>query len=429
MLSGIQLSLLVGLPMPESVPADVADSFVSAQVTQTSAEKSGFSVSFAFGKRSGARRCFEQGFFDPPRRLVLVGTLNGQKNVLMDGIITRHDVSASNEPGQSRLTVTGEDLSRVLDLVDYSWLFKYPAMPAEARVALILAKYVPLGVLPVIIPSVNIDIPLPTAFIPSHMGTDLQYLKYLASRVGYVFFVDPDPALDVPLPQSLPGSPGLVPALAKLRAAAVAYEAGRSIAYWGPEIRTGQPQQALIVNSDVSNNVDSLSFSFDGFSKTVFLMLIRDERLPLPIPIPIPDQNPLSPALGKRQPIPLRAEPLRGVSHYNPAQAAMVGLAKAARAAQVVTGSGSLNAMRYGRLLKMGRLVEVKGAGYPHDGVHFVRSVTHNIKPGEYKQSFTLSRNAFEPASPAVELASSALVRDVPAVGLPGGASRAAPFA
>jgi hypothetical protein len=45
------------------------------------------------------------------------------------------------------------------------------------------------------------------------------------------------------------------------------------------------------------------------------------------------------------------------------------------------------------------RFVEVRGAGYPHDGLHFVRSVTHNIKPGEYKQSFTLSRNGFEPFS------------------------------
>ena len=128
-------------------------------------------------------------------------------------------------------------------------------------------------------------------------------------------------------------------------------------------------------------------------------MLIRNEALPIPIPIPIPDVNPLSPPLGRRDPTPLQVEPLRGVSHYNPAQAAMIGLAKAARAAEVITGSGSLNVMRYGRLLKPRRLVEVRGAGYPHDGLHFVRSVTHNIKPGEYKQTFSLARNRFEPLS------------------------------
>jgi hypothetical protein len=289
--------------------------------------------------------------------------------VLMDGVVTRHAVNASNEPGQMRLTVTGEDLSRLLDTVDLSWLIKYPAMPAEARVALILAKYLPFGVTPVIVPSVNIDVPLPTEMIPSHMGTDLQYVTYLAKSVGYVFYVDPGP---------LPG---------------------QSIAYWGPEIKVGPAQQALVVNADASSNVDQLSFTFDGFSKTLFLLLIQSNSIPIPIPIPIPDVNPLSPPLGPRPPIPLRTEPLTGIAKLSPAQALMVGLAKTARAAEVISGSGSLDVMRYGRLLRARSLVEVRGAGMPHDGTHFVRSVTHQIKPGEYKQSFSLSRNAFDPWS------------------------------
>jgi len=307
-----------------------------------------------------------------------VATINGQPNVITDGVVTRHEVTESNEPGQSHLTVIGEDLTRLLDLIDFSWIFKYPAMPAEARVLLILAKYLPLGIVPIVIPSVNIDIPLPTRRIPSHMGTDLQYLTYLANSVGYVFYVEPGP---------LPGA---------------------SIAYWGPEMTLSNPQSALIVNSDAASNVDTLSLSFDGFAKTLYLMLIRDEAIPIPIPIPIPDVNPLSPPLGKRMPMPLQVQPLRGVSHYNPVQAIMVGLARAARASEVISGSGSLNVMRYGRLLKSRRLVEVKGAGYPHDGLHYVRSVTHNIKPGEYKQSFTLARNAFEPLSLGVGVGATA---------------------
>jgi hypothetical protein len=388
-------------PVPEPVPKEVADAFESAQVTHASGSKgkSGFSLTFAFGKHSGARRRFERGFFDPPKRVVLYATINGNANVLMDGVITRHEVTSSNDPGQSKLTVIGEDLSRLLDLIDFSWIFKYPCMPAEARVAIILAKYIPLGMLPIIIPSVNIDIPIPTSRIPSHMGTDLQYLTYLANSVGYIFHVDPGPV------------PGV------------------STAYWGPEMTLSAPQQTLIVNSDASNNVDSLSFSFDGFAKTLFLMLIRDERLPIPIPIPIPDTNPLSPALGRRSPTFLQIQPLRGVSHYNPAQAIMVGLAKAARASEVISGTGALNVMRYGRLLKPGRLVDVKGAGFPHDGLHFVRSVTHNIKPGEYKQSFTLTRNGFEPQSLAGGVADAAIGAAIPAVGLEQRAGGAAPFA
>ena len=372
MLRGVHLSLMMstaGPVLPEVVPPSVAEALISAQVTQATEGKSGFSLSFALGKGSDVRRKFETGYFDPPKRMVGVATVNGMPNVLFDGVIVKHEVSVSNDPGQTRLNVTGEDMTRLMDIVDFSWMFKYPATPAEARVAMILGKYIPLGMAPLIVPSVNVDVPMPTEYIPSHMGTDLQYVTYLAKSVGYVFYIEPGP---------LPGM---------------------SIAYWGPEIKTGPPQQALIVNSDAASNVDQLSFTFDGFSKTVFLFLLHDERLPvnLPIPIPVPDFNPLSPPLGPRMPIPLRAEPLTGMAKYSLPQAAMVGLAKAARAAEVISGSGSLNVMRYGRVLKPRRLVEVRGAGLPHDGLHYVRSVTHQIKPGEYKQSFTLTRNAFNP--------------------------------
>jgi hypothetical protein len=371
MLRGVQLSILMGGVMPQPVSGDIAEALISAQATHSTEGKSGFSLSFALGKRSGIRRKFEQGYFDPPKRVVLIATVNGTPNVLSDGVIVKHDVTSANDPGQTRLNVTGEDLSRLMDIIDGSWMFKYPAMPAEARVAIMLAKYLPLGVLPMIIPSVNIDVPLPTEYIPSHMGTDLQYITFLARSVGYVFYVEPGP---------LPG---------------------QSIAYWGPEVKVGQPQQAMLVNSDAASNVDQLSFSFDGFSKTVFLFVLHDERLPvsIPIPIPVPDVNPLSPPLGPRPPIPLRAEVLTGMGKYSLAQGLMLGLSKAARAAEVISGSGSLNVMRYGRLLKARRLVEVRGAGFPHDGVHYVRSVTHQVKPGEYKQTFTLSRNAFQPWS------------------------------
>ena len=372
MLRGVHLSLMMstaGPVLPEVVPPSVAEALISAQVTQATEGKSGFSLSFALGKGSDIRRKFESGYFDPPKRMVGVATVNGMPNVLFDGVIVKHEVSVSNDPGQTRLNVTGEDMTRLMDIVDFSWMFKYPATPAEARVAMILGKYIPLGMAPLIVPSVNVDVPMPTEYIPSHMGTDLQYVTYLAKSVGYVFYIEPGP---------LPGM---------------------SIAYWGPEIKTGPPQQALIVNTDAASNVDQLSFTFDGFSKTVFLFLLHDERLPvnLPIPIPVPDFDPLSPPLGPRMPIPLRAEPLTGMAKYSLPQAAMVGLAKAARAAEVISGSGSLNVMRYGRVLKPRRLVEVRGAGLPHDGLHYVRSVTHQIKPGEYKQSFTLTRNAFNP--------------------------------
>jgi hypothetical protein len=75
-------------------------------------------------------------------------------------------------------------------------------------------------------------------------------------------------------------------------------------------------------------------------------------------------------------------------------QAAARGLARAAQASNVISGSGSLDVQRYGHILKARGLVGVRGAGLAYDGLYYVKSVTHTIKRGEYKQTFTLTRNA-----------------------------------
>ena len=57
---------------------------------------------------------------------------------------------------------------------------------------------------------------------------------------------------------------------------------------------------------------------------------------------------------------------------------------------------------RYGRLLRSRLLVGVRGAGLAYDGLYYVNSVTHNLERGEYKQSFSLSRNGLISTTPVV---------------------------
>ncbi len=71
-----------------------------------------------------------------------------------------------------------------------------------------------------------------------------------------------------------------------------------------------------------------------------------------------------------------------------------IALGRAAENANVVNGQGTLDVLRYGAILPARTLVDVRGAGITYDGQYFVESCTHTIKPGSYKQSFTLSRNA-----------------------------------
>ncbi len=395
MASELTLSLLIGTVQPQPVPREVMESLVSASVTVSATEKSGFDLSFAVSTGSPLLTALlPSGYFDPPTRVILVVTMSGTSTVLMDGVITLQEMVPSDEPGKSVLSIKGDDLTRMLDVIDLSG-FPWPAMPAEARVALAVAKYIPLyGIVPLIIPSVLIDVPNPLTEIPQQEGTDLTYIKSLAANVGYVFFIQPGP---------LPGM---------------------NLAYWGPKLGTAIPflptPPPIAIDWDGASNVESLQFSFDGFAKTQWIVWIQIASIP--IPIPVPDINPINPPLGLKSPLPLKISPMPGLAKYSPIQAAGIALAKAASTANVISGQGTLDVLRYGSILPARTIVEVRGAGITYDGEYFVDSTTHTIKPGSYKQSFTLSRNAL--------IASSASLLPYPAAAvqqLSGFAAPAAP--
>lgn len=373
MLKGIHLTLMIGPAVPVPVPQEVLDALTGIQVTTSSDGPSGFQLTFNLSNRSPLQTIFllAGGAALPMIRVLIVVTINGMVDVLMDGVMTNHQIAPGADAGHSTLTVTGEDLSRVMDYIDFSGI-PYPAMPPEARVALILTKYLFLGVVPLVVPSVLIDIPIPVQRIPRQQGKDLAYIKALASEVGYVFYVEPGP---------LPGA---------------------SVAYWGPEIRVGVPQPALNINMDAHTNVETLSFSYNSEMKQLPILFIQNSETKVPIPIPLPDITPLSPPLGIIPPLPKNIVPIDGTAKLSPIRAAIIGMTKAARSSDAVSGTGTLDVLRYGRVLKARKLVGVRGVGMAFDGLYFVKSVTHTIKRGEYKQNFTLVRNGLISTVPKV---------------------------
>jgi hypothetical protein len=68
----------------------------------------------------------------------------------------------------------------------------------------------------------------------------------------------------------------------------------------------------------------------------------------------------------------------------------------------VVTATGTLDALRYGGLLKPRGLVGLRGAGFTHDGLYYVKNVSHAISRGGYKQNFTLTREGDGALTPVV---------------------------
>jgi hypothetical protein len=369
----INLTLMIGPGVPIPVPAWVLDALVSAEVTSSSTEKSIFQLTFSIDTNSPLQTIFllSGGSLPPIMRVIMVVTINGAAEVIMDGVITHHEVTPGVESGHATLTLTGEDLTAVMNWIDFTGI-PYPAMPPEARVALICAKYAFLGIIPMVIPSILIDVPIPIMEIPRHQGKDYEYIKALADRVGYDFYLEPGP---------LPGM---------------------SIAYWGPQIKIGEPQPALTMNMDAHNNVESLTFRFDPEKKVLPVLMIQEPASKAPIPIPIPDITPLNPPLGVVPLIPKKLEFITQTANLNPLQAAIIGLTKAAKSSDAVFGSGSLDVLRYGRLLKARKLVGVRGAGMAFDGLYYVTKVKHQIKRGEYKQTFELARNSLISITPTV---------------------------
>ncbi len=373
MLDGIHLTLLIGPPsVPVPAPLPLTEALQSVEVT-SGRDGSGFQLTFTVGKTSLIQTVLlPAGQLDPMvTRVVLIVTLLGVPQVIADGIVTQHQLAPGNEPGQSTLTLTGEDLSVLMDVLEVKII--YPAMPDEAKVALILAKYAAFGIMPIIIPPLVDSVESPTSGYDTQTGTDRDYVRGLASQCGYTFYVDPGP---LPL---------------------------QNIAYFGPDVRLPVPQPALSVNSDWATNVDSLSFSLDGLSKKVTVITILDPITgKIPVPIPLPNINIFKPPLGARLTPPARITFSDDLASLSPDEAAKRAFGILRDGADSISGSGSLSVPRYGSILRSRMLVGVRGAGLAYDGMYYVESVTHNLKRGEYKQNFTLSRDGLISQTPVV---------------------------
>jgi hypothetical protein len=153
---------------------------------------------------------------------------------------------------------------------------------------------------------------------------------------------------------------------------------------------------------DAHTNVESLNFNFQTAENVLPIVFIQNSFTKSPIPIPIPNINPLQPPLGVTGLIPTKVEVLRDTAKLTPMQAISRGLATASKSADSVKGNGSLDVLRYGRLLKSRQLVGVRGVGMAFDGLYFVDSVTSTLKRGEFKQSFSLTRNGLVSLTPRV---------------------------
>jgi hypothetical protein len=375
---GVHLTVLIGPTLPVPAAPAIVEAVRRVEVTHSDDARSAFQITFSIG-RSGPATLLDYALAANPllrpfNRVILVVTFGALPRVLMDGVITNQQLQpgVGHEPGT--LTVTGEDVSYMMDREDSRT--EHPAQPEIAIVPKLVAKYARYGIVGAPIPPPSASPPLPIERTPTQQESDLKYIKALAAAYGYVFYVTPGPA------------------------------PGTNTYYWGPPIRAGVPQRALSVNMAAETNVESIDFSYDATAPKLMKGKVLDRRTNAEIPI----QTFTSTR------VPLSAMPailtnfadLRTEAFEAPGLDAIQAFAVAqgrtdASTDDVATANGTLDAVRYANLLEPRALVGLRGVGWAYDGFWYVKRVKHVIEPGRsYKQQFTLKRDGIGAISPVV---------------------------
>ncbi len=377
-LFGIHLTLLIGPTLPVPAPITLTNNIQSVEVMNTDEGRDTFQVTFSVG-RAGVADLFDYEVLDNPllmpfNRVILLVTIGVVPQVLVDGIITHQQLNPGREPGQSTVTITGEDLSVLMDMEEKAETF--PNQPDFVIVMTKLASYSHYGIVPMVIPSPAVDVPLIVDWTPAKHSTDYAYLQKLARLNNYVFYVEPTPV------------PGV------------------TTGYWGPSKRAAPTgvQSSLCVDMGRETNVASINFQND-IQKPYFLSgSFRDRDLGTTIPVETFASTlpPLSaePTWVVNYPnVPRRLYRANGV---NALEAYARAQAETDSSVDTLTATGEIDSLSYGGLLRARSLVGLRGAGFSYDGLYYVKNVTHRIKMGEYKQSFTITRDGLGSMTPVV---------------------------
>jgi len=370
------LTLLTGPTVAVPAPPLLVDALDRVEVTNTDSGRSGFQIVFTAGRSGKADlkdfALLSQGLLRAFHRVVLVVSFGGLPRVLMDGVVTHRELTPGTTPGTGTLTVTGEDVSLMMDLEEKAE--ELTAQSETITATVIIGRYPTYGLIPLVIPPPVLDQPLPMDRTPVQRGTDLAHLNTMARRFGFVCYVVPGPAVLT------------------------------NTVYWGPPVRGEAPQRALSVDMGADTNVQQISFRSAPLTPIKVTGDVQDRTTGKTVPVR---------SAGSQRP-PLAALPDWLVNEPNVRTTLFCGsgltaaqaLSRAQGAAEAstdsLTATGTLDALRYGDLLTARGIVGLRGAGALHDGLYYVKRVKSTLSKGSFKQEFSLTRNGLVSITPAV---------------------------
>ena len=360
------LTLLVGPAVPVPASPALIEALEQVEVTTSDRGRSGFQLRFAAGRSGPAELAdyplltgSDLNVFD--RVVVMITFGGGTRQVLMDGVITHRELTPGTLPGTGMLTITGEDVSVMMDLEER--VAEHPSQDEASIATALIGRYSRYGLVADVVRPSSAEAPAASERVPVQRGTDLAYLQQMGRRFGHVFYLVPGP------------------------------QPASSTAYWGPPVRTGTPQPALSVNLGAETNVVRIAFRANGLGPIRVTGQNQDPRTGAAAEVSSQGSTRTTLAAAPDWQNQNVRTTLFCESGLSTSQALARAQGAADDSSDSVTVTGTVDTLRYGHLLVARGLAGLRGAGRAHDGLYYVQRVTHRISVGEYLQDFVLTRD------------------------------------
>lgn len=344
---------------------DLVSDMIAIEVCERVNEPSSFALQVAiFPKKDGTWTRLDaapdpsEGGFAPWQRITVSAGYSDKPDVLIDGYVSGVAPRFETAPADCHLLVWGYDASHLMDIEEK--VVDWPDKKYSEIASAIFSSY---GLTPQVKDTQVVHKQENELLI--QRGTDWQFLKRLADRVGFELSVRGGNGVFAPPDLSKTPQKDL---------AAHFGPAATNLQWFEPRVVANLPSRYSMSRiNPVTKAVESLSVSESPQKK-----------------------------LGKRDGEELRSgracsQKVAAIVTPEPlvSEQAMSDLATGLRrqADWIVTGEGEIEGTLYGSVLRSGRPVLIKGVGKTYSGSYYVTEVIHRFTPERYSQRFRVVRN------------------------------------
>jgi hypothetical protein len=299
-------------------------------------------------------------------RVTVTITVGTQTDTIMDGYISDIHIETLEQTAQMKATFTGVDASYVMGLEPHCHVWSDGKTYEEIAQTIIAGAPYNLTAVVADPPSSS---PSPPPSV-TQRGSDLQFLRRLASMRGYEFYVM--------------GGTG----------------------YFRAPVLDGAPQRQIASNFGDRTNCENLQIFVNGAAPTRVVGARTDRETGETVTGSATSTDTAQTAMGttdvtdtRGYGVPSTTVVVRGAPAGNETELTNYLRGVMSRRTFWIRLTGRLNVMRYGAILRPRKLVSVVGIP-PYNGPFYVRKVVHNITPRTYTMEFEAVKNRLGEAAP-----------------------------